>query len=215
MLRILNSFGYKNVISGPTRITANSKSLIDLIITSDKAKIKLSGQVDFGISDHHLVYCVFKLVIGKPKPTFITVNDYKKTNTESLRKDFEDAPWHLLDIFEEVEDSVFAWNCLYSDIVNQHVRKRKAKIRQKSLPWIDSHIRKEMNIRYKYLREAQSLPRDDEKWTIYKAKRNEVNRLLRRAESDYWKRTLNESSGPKDFWRIVKHAQRKIIKRNR
>eukprot|EP00795_Rhopilema_esculentum_P014405 gene14405-5459_t len=37
-----------------------------------------------------------------------------------------------------------------------------------------SHIRKEMNLRYKYLGEAQSLPRDDEMWNIYKAKRNET-----------------------------------------
>ena len=36
---------------------------------------------------------------------------------------------------------------------------------------------------------------------------------MRRAESDYWKRTLNESSGPKDVWRIVKHAQRKNDKK--
>lgn len=42
---ILCSYGLKNVINSPTRITLHSKSLIDLIVTSQPAKIQTSGPI--------------------------------------------------------------------------------------------------------------------------------------------------------------------------
>ena len=57
--RILCSFGLKNIINSPTRTTFDSKSLIDLIVTTQPAKIQTSGSIDLGISDHHLIFAVF------------------------------------------------------------------------------------------------------------------------------------------------------------
>lgn len=54
--RILNIFGYLNVIKSPTRITKNSTTLLDLVITSPNLNCLKSGSIDLGISDHHLVY---------------------------------------------------------------------------------------------------------------------------------------------------------------
>lgn len=70
--RIISSFGLKNVMSCPSRITLTSKSLIDLIITSQTAKVKTSGAIDLGISDHHLVFAVFLTTRVNPKPKYIT-----------------------------------------------------------------------------------------------------------------------------------------------
>ena len=49
-------FNLKNVIDVPTRITGDSSSLIDLIITSVPSKISGHGACNPGISDYHLVY---------------------------------------------------------------------------------------------------------------------------------------------------------------
>ena len=69
--RILCSFGLKNIINSPTRITFDSKSLIDLIVTSQPAKIQTSGYIDLGISDYHLIFAVFKVARSNPKPLVI------------------------------------------------------------------------------------------------------------------------------------------------
>ena len=47
--------------------TANSKSLIDLVITSQSSKTQTSGSIDLGISDHHLIFAVFKVARGNAK----------------------------------------------------------------------------------------------------------------------------------------------------
>ena len=39
---------------------------------------------------------------------------------------------------------------MFKGIVDSHIKIRKVKIRNKSLPWIDIGIRKAMNQRYKY-----------------------------------------------------------------
>eukprot|EP00112_Aurelia_sp_Birch-Aquarium-sp1_P018583 Seg4452.4 transcript_id=Seg4452.4/GoldUCD/mRNA.D3Y31 product="hypothetical protein" protein_id=Seg4452.4/GoldUCD/D3Y31 len=142
--RILNCYSYKNIIDLPTRITPTSKTLIDLIVTSDTSKVKESGSVDFGISDHHLIYAVFYLLQSKPKPKIITVNDNRSTYLNSLKEDMSTAPWHIMEIFDDVDDCQYAWHLMYKDIMQQHVKTRRAKIRSKSLPWIDTKIRKEM-----------------------------------------------------------------------
>ena len=160
--RILSSFGYKNVLKESTRVTEYSKSLIDLVITNQPNKIKISGAIDLGISDHHIIYAVFKLRLGSPKPKFITVRDYRETNMKDLKNDIERAPWQIVNVFDDVDDSVYAWTFLYNEIVQQHIKKRKVKIRQRSLPWIDGKLRKEMNRRYKLLKEAQQFPGDEQ-----------------------------------------------------
>ena len=70
--RIISSFGLKNIMSCPSRVTLTSKSLIDLIITSQPAKVKNSGAIDLGISDHNLVFAVFMTTRVNPKPKYIT-----------------------------------------------------------------------------------------------------------------------------------------------
>ena len=70
--RIISSFGLKNIMSSPSRVTLTSKSLIDLIITNQPAKVKNSGAIDLGISDHNLVFAVFMTTRVNPKPKYIT-----------------------------------------------------------------------------------------------------------------------------------------------
>ena len=84
--RILCSYGLKNIINSPTRITSNSKSLIDLIVTSQSAKVQTSGSSALGISDHHLIFSVFKGARINPKPLVISTKKYKQVEKSNLRQ---------------------------------------------------------------------------------------------------------------------------------
>ena len=99
MKRILRRFGYFNIIESPTRITANSKSLIDLITVSPnlQASNVLAGSIDLGISDHQFIYAAFS-----------TRRNYKDLDNIKLQ--------------------------------------RNVKVRHKSLPWINTEIRKGISV---------------------------------------------------------------------
>ena len=55
---------------------------------------------------------------------------------------------------------------------------KNVKIRCKSLPWTSTYIRKQINLRYKLLKEAKS-SQDQVKWELYKSKRNEVKKVVK------------------------------------
>jgi hypothetical protein len=57
---IAQIFQFQQLISDPTRITANSKTLIDIAFTNKPELINGSGVIHMGISDHSLIYRMSK-----------------------------------------------------------------------------------------------------------------------------------------------------------
>ena len=84
--------------------------------------------------------------------------------------------------------------------MKSHVHARRVMIRRRSLEWMNSSIRKELNKRYKLLLKAQQTPKGSQALIDYKKTRNYCTRLLRSAESNYWLSKFNETTSAKDFW---------------
>ena len=51
----------KQLINRPTRISTDSRSLIDLIAASCSQNIRDSGVITSHLSDHEMIYCIRKL----------------------------------------------------------------------------------------------------------------------------------------------------------
>ena len=58
-------FSLKQLITCPTRVTCNTPSLIDHILTNSTEKIFQSGIIDCGMSDHQLIFCTRKVKRAK------------------------------------------------------------------------------------------------------------------------------------------------------
>ena len=72
-------FQFTQIIDKPTRITATSKSIIDLIYTNQLSRAVTHGVVDYGISDHCLVYVVRKVAVpSSNKHKYVTTRPFKK-----------------------------------------------------------------------------------------------------------------------------------------
>ena len=56
-----NTYSLKQLIESETRITCQSSSLIDHILTNSPAKLSHSGVIDIGLSDHLMIYCTRKI----------------------------------------------------------------------------------------------------------------------------------------------------------
>ena len=62
MRSFYDSFGFKLLINEPTRVTLDTKTLIDHIATTDPKNIVNSGVIRPGVSDHYAVFCVRKFM---------------------------------------------------------------------------------------------------------------------------------------------------------
>ena len=119
------------------------------------------------------------------------------------------APWHIIGALEDIDDSVFVWESMFKSSLDNHIKKRIVKIRDRSLPWMNTEIRKAMNLRYKYLREAHVNPGNNKLWCRYKQQRNKVKAMIRKAEAAYWINLFENANSPGDFWKVTNRILKK------
>lgn len=136
---ILKSQRLQNIIKELTRITENTKTLIDVLLVSNPDKVERSGVFDVGIADHRMIYSIPKYQRKKVFPVIRMVTDKKMFDTGKFREVIQTVPWHTCKIFDDTDDNLWMVEKLYKDVANEYIPKRKAKIRSKSLPWMDSN----------------------------------------------------------------------------
>jgi hypothetical protein len=83
---IAQIFQFQQLVSDPTRITANSKTLIDLAFTNKPELINGSGVIHLGISDHSLIYRMSKKTLWKFNRLSCIINVAKQLNFYIRRK---------------------------------------------------------------------------------------------------------------------------------
>ena len=62
---------------------------------------------------------------------------YNKCCIEALRRDLDRVPWHILEIFDDIEDSWCGWKLLF-DLVFAPIKKSRKK--RQHVPWITEEV---------------------------------------------------------------------------
>ena len=202
---IFEMFNMENVIQTATRITLTSRTLIDLIVTTRKDSVGITGVFPLGISDHNLIYATLCLKNKRPSPKFITTRNYKRLDEERFRNDIETAPFHVASVFEDEDDVLWAWQHLFNSICDEHAPLKQVKIRSISAPWISNAIRYKMNKRYKLFKAAVA-SKCPMLWQEYKQIRNEVTRALRQAKALYFCEMFQEVKKTSAYWNLLNKA---------
>ena len=116
----MNYYSYKNLVKKPTRTTETTNTLLDLILVSDSSKVRDADVLDFAIADHKFIYAVYNLTPKKQNPLLVKSQSFKNTNLDQLKKDIEDFPWCICSTFEDINDTAWAWDHSFKNIVNSH-----------------------------------------------------------------------------------------------
>ena len=78
ILTFVQPWGLKQLIKVPTRITSNTSTLIDHILTSSSEKVVQAGIIETSLSDHQLIFCTRKMKSAKPnKHNYLTFRSMK------------------------------------------------------------------------------------------------------------------------------------------
>ena len=122
LLDLMDIFHLVNLIKDPTRVTNTSETLIDLILTNNKKKVLISGVFDAQISDHVLVYAILRLTTPRFNSRKVCTRSYKNFDKNAFQRDLQNVPFHIMDIFDEVDDKVYVLDTLYSTLLtNMHL----------------------------------------------------------------------------------------------
>ena len=183
----------KNLITSTPRITKTSKTLLDLILTNNKKRILSSGVVDVQISDHSLVFTILRLQSRK-----IYARCYKNFNPIIFLEDLQNAPFHVMDVFDDVEDKLFAFESLYLDIINEQAPIKKFHVRGNQVPFMTEQRRKSIRHRNKLWKKFTH-DRTDANYALYRKQRNKCTSLRPKAIKAYFL-NKSETEKPNQFW---------------
>ena len=198
----------------PTRITPNSKTLIDNIFSnSPNFSEGISGNITLSISDPLAQFLLIPMnLVYVPSNIYSYKRDTKKFDRENLLLDLLDNDWSSV-IKLEREDPNYSFN-LYENTLNTLIDKYipLRKITQKELkqqykPWITNAILRSINAReklYKKFIKAKDEKAKRDYHKMHRELRNQILTKCRNSKKDYFQNFfIKNANDVKNMWRGI------------
>ena len=90
MATLASTYQFEQIIKEPTRVTATSRTLIDLAFCNKPEMITMSGVDHVGISDRSLIYVCRKISIPRNEPKVIRSRQFKHYDKNSFLAELRD-----------------------------------------------------------------------------------------------------------------------------
>ena len=111
LLVLMIEYKLTKLIRKPTKVTATSSTLIDIILTNRPWSF-LTCALDLGLSDHHHVYAVSRSHCPRTCPITIEKRTLKNYDPKRFRDDLHLIPFDIAYTFEDIDDIYWAWSYL-------------------------------------------------------------------------------------------------------
>lgn len=194
----------EQLIKDPTRITMNTRTLIDIVLTNKPQRIISSGVIHLSISDHSLVYAIRTIsVTHKTTHTITEIRNFKNFNVESFNDELERTPWRSVNNHCDPNLMWDCWKTMFLDIVDKHAPIKKKRIKNKKSPWLTASIKKSMINRDK-LKSAAIKTNTAEDWLNYKNLKNRLNNEIKKTKTRYYQENFRSNTGkPREIWKSI------------
>ncbi|PFX17369.1 putative RNA-directed DNA polymerase from transposon BS [Stylophora pistillata] len=114
------SFHLKQIITKPTQVTEETRTLIDLFLTS-RPELYTCGVIPVGFSDHSAIFRVRKLYnIKRPPPTIIQSRNYKNYDPAVFSDDVNKIPWDILKMEPTSNEAWIVFKDLFLSVADKH-----------------------------------------------------------------------------------------------
>ena len=195
----------QQLIQQPTRITATTESLLDIILVSDASSVLRCGTINNPISDHLPVFVELKLKSSKLSPQFISVRSYKNYDPDLFITDLASLSDSLLPLFagSDVNNKLAIFDNVFGQVLDVHAPVKTIKIRNRPCPFISSDVKELMKTRDSlYRRFFQT--RNETDWAEYKDSRKNVKRALIDAERKHtYQEVQSNKSNSRSLWKVI------------
>ena len=187
-LEYTESFGLSQLVSEATRVTNNSRTLIDHIYCNTRENISFIDVPTVGLSDHFPVFFTRKInsPLLKSKHITISYRSYKNFDENKFINELQAVPWDIIQTFDDTDDILEAWLSLFLEVVNNNVPIRQHRVKHKNQPrWLTPEILDAIKVRDRY----KALNQENE----YKVWRNKVTRLIRLSKKEKYETYIDQN----------------------
>lgn len=219
---LVDPFALTQVIENPTRITENTSTLIDLVLTGAPENIKTTGVVDVpGISDHSLVYFSYALKKPKYRPKMVTRRDLRDFKEESFVQDVAETAWDDVYNAKDTDEKSQVFERKLSSLLDKHAPFKTFRVTRPPAPWLTQEIKEQMDNRDRYKNKFNQQKQQREKkevlsetYSIYQGLRNKVTHMIRSSKIKMFNDKINSKiKHPKGFHSALK--QHSIVENKR
>ena len=198
-------YDMKNLVMGPTCFKGETPTLLDVFLTNKPNCFCQSINIDTGISDfHNLTGIVSRAYAPKSQKRMIKYRSMKKFKTEEYMRDMNFVPFHVCDIFDDVDDIVWAHGQLVTSVIDSHAPLKQRCVKNRQIPYMNSTLRKAIHQRNMWRNRHF---RDKRNTTIrekYVYWRNKVVQLSKASVNGYFSKQCSGNTNGKQFFKIVK-----------
>ena len=198
-INLINMYHLRQVITRPTRVTANSESLIDHIYVSDMNNVIEHCVPVSACSDHYPV-CLTWSRKGAKIPTAghktTTYRSFTNFDENRFIRDLIASPLSMVYNLSDPNDATEYWIKTFSDVYNKHAPFKTKRVRQKAKPkWLSADLQKAIHLRD--LLKKQGHHEESKKL------RNKINSQKRAAKKKYFQDLLSSKTNSKSVWSAI------------
>ena len=113
-------FQLTNTVTGPTRTTDTSSTLLDVILTTHPQRFCYTKTLQLGISDHDMVVTIRKWKLPKPPPKLTSYRSIKRFDADIFLQDLNSVPWDSAFIYDDIDDIWAHWYKLFTEVIDRH-----------------------------------------------------------------------------------------------
>ena len=199
------NFSMRQMINDYTRVSPNSKTLIDLILVSDAITCFKSGVQTIGISDHSLVYLVINGNISLLKPQISRFRSFRTFDEQHFKEDLNKIVWSESESDNDVEHLWQNFKAAFQEVSDKHAPYVTVRRKQTGVPWInDEYI--QLARQRDYFHKKSYKTNEPQYWEKFKHFRNKANNLNRRLKKQFYQKELEKSGNDVgQNWRILKN----------
>ena len=115
----------------------------------------------------------------------------------------ENVPFHAIDCFDDPSTTLWAFNSLFTSVLDIHAPLKTKTIRGNEPPFMNSSLRKAVR-RKKQLLNRFKARRSNTNWEAYRSQRNLTTKIRRNSIKNYFIERCAQGPKHKDFWRTIK-----------
>ena len=205
---LLNRYDLTQHVDLPTRSTDNTSKCIDIFVTKNTNRIRLSSiKLLSPISDHSQIHAHLGL---RRKETCIEKTKWLFNNCDynALNLAIQNENWSMINdpdlTIDQISEAFMAkLNSLFADFIPI----KKFYLRPHDMVWMNPNIRREQRKRDRLHKKAK-LRNTPQTWSDYRSQRNLVTSLIRKAkrehDSSVFDRLNALDSSDSGWWKIVK-----------
>lgn len=207
LMSFCNQHSLDQLVQEPTRITDNTETILDLILTDSPARCKNIKIVhNYCLSDHATVMLDFDL----KRPKCVKQVKYQRALHEIIsdlfEKDLESIPWNSIDQADNVDEMVTTFNNYILTLFDLHAPVKKYIIKDKSKPWITDTIKFIMSLRDDALTKFHKNKTDSAK-EYYCSLKNYVTTAIKHEKKAYFNSFINNNlKKPSILWKNLKNT---------